>query len=56
MGAGIEDYELLREIGQRDEKLADDLCARLVRSFTDYDATVTGFEKVHLELLEAASR
>jgi len=56
MGAGIEDYELLNIIGQRDEKLADEICRRLVRSFTDYDATVKGFEAAHRRLLEAASR
>lgn len=56
MGAGIEDYELLRLIGQRDPKLADEICAQIVRGFTDYDATVTGFDAAHRRLLEAAGR
>jgi hypothetical protein len=55
MAAGIEDYELLRVVAERDENLADAICERLVRTFTDYDATVTGFEAAHLRLLEAAS-
>ena len=56
MGAGIEDYELLRLVAEKDEKLADEICSQLVRTFTDYDATVKGFERAHLQLLEAASR
>ncbi len=56
MGAGIEDYELLRIVAQRDEKLADEICSRLVRTFTDYDAKVDTFNAVHLELLDAAGR
>jgi hypothetical protein len=56
MAAGIEDYELLRAVGERDEKLADELCLKLVRSFTDYDATVDSFDAAFLKLLEAASQ
>jgi hypothetical protein len=56
MGAGIEDYELLRQIAERDPKLADEICTQVVRGFTDYDATVAGFDAVHRKLLEAASR
>jgi hypothetical protein len=56
MGAGIEDYELLRLVAERDEKLADEICSQLVRTFTDYDATVQGFEAAHLKLLEEAGR
>ena len=54
MAAGIEDYELLRAVGAEDESLADEICGRLVRTFTDYDATVPGFEAAHRRLLEAA--
>jgi hypothetical protein len=54
MAAGIEDYELLRAVGVEDESLADEICGRLVRTFTDYDATVPGFESAHRRLLEAA--
>jgi hypothetical protein len=56
MGAGIEDYELLRQIGTRDPKLADEICLQLVRGFTDYDATTTAFQAAHRRLLEAATR
>jgi hypothetical protein len=56
MGAGIEDYELLRQIGARNPKLADEICARMVRAFTDYDATVNGFDAAHRRLLEAAAK
>jgi hypothetical protein len=56
MGSGIEDYELLRQVAARDPKLADEICSRLVRTFTDYDATVSGFEAAHRLLLEAAER
>ena len=55
MGSGIEDYELLRQIGERDEALADELCTSLVRTFTDYDAKVDTFDAVHRRLLEEAS-
>jgi hypothetical protein len=56
MASGIEDYELLRAVAARDEKLADEICSQLVRTFTDYDAKVQKFETVHLQLLEAAGR
>jgi hypothetical protein len=56
MAAGIEDYELLRVVAERDEKLADEICSQLVRTFTDYDATVDGFAGAHLRLLEAAGK
>jgi hypothetical protein len=56
MGAGIEDYELLRIVGERDEELADEICLQLVRTFTDYDATVVGFDAAHRRLLQAASQ
>jgi hypothetical protein len=54
MASGIEDYELLRAVAVRNERLADEICLQLVRSFTDYDATVEKFDTVHLQLLEAA--
>jgi hypothetical protein len=56
MGAGIEDYELLRLVAERDEKLADEICAQLVRTFTDYDATVAGFDAAHHRLLIEAGK
>jgi len=56
MAAGIEDYELLRVVGERDEELADEICEQLVRTFTDYDATVKGFDAAHVRLLEAAGK
>ncbi len=55
MGAGIEDYELLRVVAQRDEALADEICALLVRTFTDYTADPAAFDAAHVRLLEAAS-
>jgi hypothetical protein len=54
MAAGIEDYELLRAVAARDEALADSICEQLVRTFTDYDASVAGFEAAHRRLLDAA--
>jgi len=56
MAAGIEDYELLRIVAERDEQLADEICSQLVRTFTDYDATVDGFDSAHMRLLQAAGR
>jgi hypothetical protein len=56
MGAGIEDYELLRAVAERDEKLADEICEQLVRTFTDYDATVPGFDAAYRRLLDEASK
>ncbi len=56
MGSGIEDYELLRLVGERDPGLADEICARLVRSFTDYDAKVDAFREAHRWLLQEASK
>lgn len=56
MGAGIEDYELLRVVAARDEKLADEICSQLVRTFSDYDAKVDTFNVAHLRLLEAAGK
>jgi hypothetical protein len=56
MAAGIEDYELLRAVAERDEQLADEICSQLVRTFTDYDATLEGFDAAHLKLLKAAGK
>ena len=56
MGAGIEDYELLWIVGQRDQKLADEICAQLVRTFTDYTAKPAAFEAAHRRLLEEAGK
>jgi len=56
MGAGIEDYELLRVVAARDEKLADEICTQLVRTFTDYNVRVDAFNAAHLRLLEAAGK
>ncbi len=54
MGAGIEDYELLRIVAARDERLADEIVSQLVRSFTDYEASPAAFDAAHQRLLEAA--
>ena len=56
MGSGIEDYELLRVVAERDEKLADEICAQIVRTFTDYSATVGAFGEAHRRLLEEAGK
>jgi len=56
MGSGIEDYELLRVVAERDEKLADEICAQIVRTFTDYNATVGAFGEAHRRLLEEAGK
>jgi len=55
MGSGIEDYELLRLVAAKDEKLADEICAQLVRTFTDYSAKVDAFNAAQIRLLKAAS-
>jgi hypothetical protein len=56
MAMGIEDYELLHGLADRDEAQADALCAQVMRSFTDYNADVPTFEAAHRAVLEAASK
>ena len=53
---GIEDYELLRVLDQRDSTAARGLAAKMVRTFTDYVRDPAEFRKVHNELLEALPR
>jgi hypothetical protein len=37
-------------------QLTSGFCLQLVRTFTDYDATVGEFEAAHLKLLEEAGK
>ena len=52
IGAGAEDYELLRLLGARDARMADTICATGLRSFRDCDNTPEYFRALHDRLLE----
>jgi len=54
MREGIEDYELLAQVARRDRKLADRICRRSFRGFSDYTRDVAAFRRAHRKLLEAA--
>lgn len=54
--AGIEDYELLRVIAEKDRTKADEIVASTVRGFKDADEDTVAFETTHRRLLEAASK
>ena len=56
MRAGIEDYEMLRELQRRDPAAAGQIAASAVSSFTDYVRNVATFRKIEQRLLEALSR
>lgn len=53
MRDGIEDYELLKLLAQRDPQKADELAQRVVNTFTDYVRDVATFRAIRRELLEA---
>lgn len=52
MRAGIEDYELIKILSEKDKYAADKLVEKCVRSFTDYSLDIKYFEEVYKELLE----
>lgn len=56
MRDGIEDHELLSQVAERDEALAQRLAERMVQGFTEYDTDVERFRETRRELLEAASQ
>jgi len=51
---GIEDCELLWQIGEKNRALADELCTNVMRSFDDYTLDVAVFEENHRRILDAA--
>ncbi len=53
MRDGIEDYELLTLLAQRDPDKAAQLAQKVVATFTDYVRDATAFRAVRRELLEA---
>jgi hypothetical protein len=55
MRDGIEDYELLRLLGQQDADKAHAICARVIRAFDDYNLDVGNFRAARRELLQALS-
>ncbi len=55
MGAGIEDYELFRQVEGKDRALADEIVRSVLRSFDDADEDPANFAAAHRRLLEAAS-
>jgi len=56
MRSGIEDYEMLRALKERDPAAAEQIAAGAVSSFTDYVRDVAAFRKIEQRLLEALSR
>ena len=56
MRSGIEDYEMLRELKERDPAAAEQVAAAAVSSFTDYVRDVVAFRKIEQTLLESLSR
>jgi hypothetical protein len=55
MREGIEDYELLRVLKEKNPAEADRLANQAIRSFTDYMRDVPGFRGIEHQLLEALS-
>jgi hypothetical protein len=55
MGAGIEDYELLRLVESRDKALAEEIVRGSLRAFDQLDEDPARFAANHRRLLEAAS-
>ena len=55
MGAGIEDYELLRLLETKNKELADKTVRSCVRSFDDVDEDSAKFSVTHRRLLEDVS-
>lgn len=55
MREGLEDYELLLQVAEKDRKLADRITRQVFRGFADYTEDVGVFRKAHARLLRAAS-
>jgi hypothetical protein len=55
MREGIEDYELLRVLKEKNPAEADRLVNQAIRSFTDYVRDVPGFRGIEHQLLEVLS-
>jgi len=53
MREGIEDYELLRALDDRNPSAAKALAKEAVRSFTDYVRSPPEFRRIHRQLIEA---
>jgi hypothetical protein len=56
MREGIEDYELLRSLAQRNPAEARRIVDQAIRSFTEYVRDVSTFRRIQTSLLEAASK
>ena len=54
MRDGLEDYELLRIVAERDKALAHEIAAMVIRDFDDYDLDPRRFREARRRLLEAA--
>mgnify|MGYP000201799616 CR=1 FL=1 len=54
MRDGIEDYELLWVVAQKDPRRADEICNRMIQSQTQYVRDIEQFRRIRRELLEAA--
>lgn len=55
MRAGCEDYELLKQLAQKNKALADELTASCLMSFNEANEDPVQFALVHRRLLEAVS-
>lgn len=53
---GIEDFELLEVLRQRDPKRMDALVSRLFRTYTDYETSLAAYRSVRRELLEGLAK
>jgi hypothetical protein len=53
MRDGIEDYELLRLLAERDPEAAHAICGQIIRNFDDYDLDPTAFRIARRKLLSA---
>lgn len=53
MMSGIEDYELLRMLSEKNKPLADEICASVFRAFNDCDNTAEDFDTARCRLIHA---
>jgi hypothetical protein len=56
MRDGIFDYELLKMLEDRQPEKAQEMCRKLVFSFTSYDLDIRAFRSVRAEILELLSK
>lgn len=56
MRDGIVDHELLSRLAEKDRPAADDLAARHIKGFAEYDIDIPAFRATRHELLEQLSR